>query len=246
MEFLRDTGWQAVIGLLGIVVAVVTYLLSRSKKRLVYYVLTETSLLSVNDEVKGKIKITYEKKDIQNLTLVILRLENRGNVHIASSDFEQKPIIFSFPDSEILSAEVTNVSPKNLKPVIQTDASNVTVEPLLLNKNDSITFKLVFSKYDKKVNVDGRIIGVKEIEKIEGGRNSSVIPPWVILVLLVLMFVFSLVLGFLFLLLILSKEPPGGFIAAVVLTGLVAAGLVGVMYDIYDNLANLVKSNRQK
>jgi hypothetical protein len=183
MEFLRDAGWQTIIGVLGIIVAVIIYLLQRSKKRLVYTILTETPLLSVNDEIKGKIKINYEAKEIQNLNLVILRIENRGNVHIAASDFE-KPITFSFPNSEILSAEVTDVSPKNLKPEISANSSTLTVQPLLLNKRDFLTVKLVFSAYEKGVQADARVTGVKEIEKFDGSGSYSIEPPWRVALLL--------------------------------------------------------------
>jgi hypothetical protein len=244
MEILRDAGWQAIIGILGIVVAVVTYFLSRSRKRLVYSIITETSLLSVNDEVKGKIKINYENKDIQNLSLVILRIENRGNVHISSLDFE-KPLSFSFSGSELLSAEVTSVSPKSLKPVVTTDPSNLTFAPLLLNKGDYIVVKLVFSTYTKKVETDARIVGIKEVEKIEGERNAFIAPIWLMYILLALLVGTSAMLAFLFVLLLISKEPSGP-LTGLIVNAVILAILYAITQTCYENAVNAVKSNRQQ
>jgi len=139
---------------------------------LTYTVVTETALLSVDDEIKGKIKIKYGRKNIQNIHLVLLRVENKGNVDIAWSDYE-KPIIFSFEDSEILSIEAVDVSPKNLKPAITNGPSQFTIEPILLNKKDYIVIKLLFSNYGGKIAVDTRILGVKEIERAFEGRVQS-------------------------------------------------------------------------
>jgi len=146
--------------------------LQRKHKRLTYTVVTETALLSVDDEIKGKIKIKYGRKNIQNIHLVLLRVENKGNVDIAWSDYE-KPIIFSFEDSEILSIEAVDVSPKNLKPAITNGPSQFTIEPILLNKKDYIVIKLLFSNYGGKIAVDTRILGVKEIERAFEGRVQS-------------------------------------------------------------------------
>ncbi len=169
MEILRDPIWQfwgAVISLLALVITSAIFILQRNKKRLAYYVLTETPLLSIDDEIRGKIKIKYGRKNIQNIQLVMMYLGNKGNVDIASSDYEQ-PILFSFPDSEILSAEIVEVSPKNLTPTMSTEMSKLTINPILLNKGDYIVIKLLFSNYSKQITADTRIIGVKEIEKAD-------------------------------------------------------------------------------
>ena len=177
MEFLRDSAWQFWGVVISVVTALITisiFLLQRKNKRLTYTVLTETPLLSVDDEIKGKIKIKYGRKNIQNIHLVLLKIQNQGNVDIASSDYE-KPIIFSFEDSEILSIEAVDVSPKNLKPTITNVLSKFTIEPILLNKKDYIVIKLLFSNYGSKIAVDTRILGVKEIQRFD--RNYD-LPRW--------------------------------------------------------------------
>lgn len=169
MEFLRDQIWQfwgAVIGALALLITVIFFILQRKNKRLTYSILTETPLLSVDDELRGKIKIQYGRKSIQNIYLVLLQIQNQGNVDIASSDYE-KPITFSFENSEILSIETVEVSPKSLTPTIISTLSSFTIEPILLNKKDHIVIKLLFSNYGRKVNVETHILGVKDIERFD-------------------------------------------------------------------------------
>lgn len=176
MDVLRDGVWQflgVVVGLLGVIVTIVIFQLQKNKKRLAYYILTDTSLLTVDDEIKGKIQINYENKNIQNIRLLILKIENIGNIDISSSDFEQ-PIIISFPNSEILSAGLIDASPRNLTPNIQIDSSKLTINPILLNKKDFLTYKFIFSDYGNIIDVNSRIIGVKHFEKgfVEDGGIS--------------------------------------------------------------------------
>jgi hypothetical protein len=95
IEFLRDSIWQFICGIGGIGVAVLIYFLQRRKKSLPYQVLAATPLLTVNEELKGKIQVTFEGTPVQNVHLVLLKILNNGNVPIASSDFEL-PLSFSF------------------------------------------------------------------------------------------------------------------------------------------------------
>jgi len=177
MEFLRDSAWQFWGLVVGVVTAFSIYLLQRKNKRLNYVVITETPLLSVDDEIKGKIKIKYGRKNIQNIYLVLLGVVNRGNVDIASSDYE-KPITFSFEDSEILSVEAVDAYPKNLKPTITNGPSQFTIEPILLNKKDYIVIKLLFSNYGGNIAVDTRILGVKEIQRVASGLKPFELLRW--------------------------------------------------------------------
>jgi hypothetical protein len=191
MEFLRDSIWQfwgVAIGLLAIFVAIVIPILQIRKKRLAYYILTETPLLSVDEEIKGKIKIKYDRKNIQNMYLVVLRIENIGNVDIASSDYEQ-PLTFSFPNSEIVSAEVIDVSPSSLKPAISQELSKIKINPILLNRKDYFVCKSLMSKYEGQINVDARIIGIKEVERVYVDNSKSLSRIYERIILLIVAFI---------------------------------------------------------
>ena len=166
MELLYDWQfWGVLLTLVGIGVTIAIAVWERNKKKLVYSELVNTSLLSVSDEIRGKIKVLYGKKAIQNVQLVEIKITNKGNVPIAPSDF-QEPIVFYFEDSELLNAEVTDVYPKNLKPEIKQNKSAIHLNPILLNSGEYIKLKMLFTKFSNKIEVTSRIIGIKAIERI--------------------------------------------------------------------------------
>lgn len=183
MPLLLD--WQflgVIVGILGVVVTVIIFYLQKNRKRLAYQVLTETPLLSVGDEIKGRVKITYDNKDIQNVHLVVIKIENIGNVDIAATDFA-RPMAVTFPNSEVLSTEVSETFPKTLNPILHIGRSGVSIEPVLLNKKDYLTIKFVFSHYENKIDVNAHILGVKEVESGFAVTNKTPQPVEIIVLL---------------------------------------------------------------
>lgn len=163
--------WGAVIGAVALIATIVIYFLQRNVKRFAYRILTETSLVSVGRKVRGKIKVFYDDKEIETLYLVVVEIVNNGNLEIRTSDFEEQPITIDFPNSNLVSVEVSNTSPKSLKPVISYEPTQVTIQPLLLNKKDSFTLELIFSKYEHVTEFHARIVGVKDIEELSNLKD---------------------------------------------------------------------------
>lgn len=176
MEILKtDWGfWGVVIGAIALIVTIVIYFLQRNVKRFAYRILTETSLVSVGRKVRGKIKVFYDDKEIENLYLVVLEIINNGNFEIRTSDFEEQPITINFPKSNLVSVEVSKTSPKSLKPAISYEPTQVTIQPLLLNKKDSFTLELIFSKYGQMAEFNARIVGIKDIEDLSSLKEVEV------------------------------------------------------------------------
>lgn len=178
MDILRDSVWQfwgVIVAIIGVVLSIMFFLAQKNRKRLAYQVLTDTPLLSVSDEIKGKIKIEYDDRSIQNIHLVMLKIENIGNIDIAASEYE-KGIVFNFPNSEILSAEVSDALPKNLKPVLKIEPSSLIIDPIMLNKKDHIVCKIVFANFGNVIEADARILGVKDIERAFSSDGTT--PAW--------------------------------------------------------------------
>src|SRR5688500_12158935 len=97
-DIFRDQIWQfigAILGLVALVATIIIYLLQRRKKSLVYEVVTSAPLLSMSDEVKGKVQILYEGSPVQLVHLLIINIFNDGNLGIQASDFE-RPLVFQF------------------------------------------------------------------------------------------------------------------------------------------------------
>lgn len=158
---------EVIIGIAAIFVAVAigifTLYFQRIKKSFSYFVLSQTPLLTVKEEVKGDIHISFKNMNIQDLYLVVINFWNSGNVPIEPSDFE-KCINLSFgDDSIIISVDILEKSPESLDPQFFIEENNVlSIMPLLLNSQDSFTFKFLITKF-KSITITSRIKGIKNI-----------------------------------------------------------------------------------
>jgi hypothetical protein len=163
-EFLRDPFWQfasAVLALVAIAISAVLYLLQRRRKALSYEVVSCTPLLSVREEVKGRVQIVFDDTSVSDAHMVVIRVLNSGNVPIIPSDYV-RPVKFDFGEiAQILSAEVMETSPDNIEACI--DPETLELMPVLLNSSDSIMLKILLARFDGTINMDGRIVGVKQI-----------------------------------------------------------------------------------
>ena len=168
MNYSDPNFWQIVGIITAVLIMAVTLYIQRNHKSLAFKVLTETSLISIGDELKGKLQVTLDGASVQNAHLVIIRIWNNGNVSIAKSDFE-KPMLFSFSEQvNILSAKVIEKTPQSLEPALALVSRNqFSIEPLLLNKQDSFTVKLLIADYLSKLSINARLNGVKDVKRVE-------------------------------------------------------------------------------
>ena len=189
MDILRDSIWQFggfVLALVAIGVSIFIYLKSRHRKELSYEIISNTSLVSIDDSddvVTGRIEILFEGHSVENVNLAITRLVNSGNVPIVKDDYDS-PIKFEFGvEAEIFSVKVIQSKPENLMPTMFVHYASphiklkslkgpIEIEPLLLNSKDEFTFKVLGSNIGK-ISAGGRIVGVKEIKLLEINRNVS-------------------------------------------------------------------------
>lgn len=179
-EFLRDPIWQFVgvtvactCGLVPIILSVFFFIFQHQYKSLAYEVLAETDLITIKEEVKGKLQVLYETVPVDNVSLVIMKIVNNGSVPLESSDFEN-PIIVSLNDNaKILDAQIIETVPGSLQPILSHQESSLAVEPLLLNNGDYITIKAVVTHYKSPPEVKARIVGVKNVSRISLPETES-------------------------------------------------------------------------
>jgi hypothetical protein len=164
LRYLTDPDWLAAIAaIISIIIVVIVYFAGKAKKSLSYEVLSENPLISIDNEIKGKLQILLDGKPIENVHLLLIRIINDGKVPITANDYE-RPVTLKFSkSSNILSAEHVGAEPANLvsKPTIHDGI--VTLEPVLMNSGDLFTIKVLVGEYTGPVDVDGRIAGVKNI-----------------------------------------------------------------------------------
>jgi hypothetical protein len=177
-EILRDPLWQfigVILALIAIGVSILIYLLQRNRKSLSYEVLSDTPLLTLKEELEGRLQILYEGTPIKNAQLIVIRILNSGNMPIPANDYE-RPLQFVFGNSaKILSAEVTDKVPDNLLANVTVTDHGFELKPTLLNSKDSITVKVLVSDYQKILKADARIIGVKSVQPMNDFPPGSLL-----------------------------------------------------------------------
>jgi len=188
LEFLSDPSSQFLIGviitLIAIIVSVVIYFKQKSSKKLSYKVVSNTSILTHEERVKGEFQLSYKAKKVDNVRLILLRIFNSGNVPITSADYEQ-PISIEFKDStQVLTAEVIRKRPSNLQAAVTIENRVVTLYPSLLNPADEIGLKILVSKFCNDINVSSRINGITKIDEVKDQQISTILSVALILGLL--------------------------------------------------------------
>lgn len=167
MNILRDPIWQFIGVIIAILFPLLLYVVQRNRKEVAYEIVSNTPILSLRTEVKGKVQVLLDNKPVNEARLVILRIWNSGNQPIRTEDYDQKnPIKFNFGSgTEVLDADILETIPSDLKSrsILRLNSESIEIEPLLLNRKDSIKIKLLISRFNGDISIDGRIVGVKQI-----------------------------------------------------------------------------------
>jgi hypothetical protein len=190
MEFFQSSvgqGIEAIIVFGSLLLAGFCFLKQRRRKEISYRILANTPVLTVRREVEDRVRMTLGGHQIADARLVMIRLWNSGNIPIVTNDYIL-PITFNFGrDVEILDAEILETNPNNIQVPLKLDTlvkqehisdekgkgvsvdgvrfRNLTIEPPLLNSSDCFTLKVLLTNapYKEKIQLDGRIVGVKEL-----------------------------------------------------------------------------------
>jgi hypothetical protein len=132
-------------------------------------------LLKVDRAIKDDMQILYKGRPVEQGYLILIKIINSGSSPIRKDDFE-RPISIKFnKEASILSAEIANTDPEELEASASYNVRNMTLEPCLMNKGDSITLRFIVNKLRGDISIDGRIVGVKRIKKIVENRYESLI-----------------------------------------------------------------------
>lgn len=162
----RDSVWQFV----GVVVALLLYLAARKRKAVSFNV-AATTLLTVSEELEGKIQVLYEGEPAKSLTVMTIKVWNSGNQPILKSDYEH-PITFSSGEkSTILAATVVEAEPITIDAVARAQGNVVVLDPALLNPGDAVTIKVLARDAGETIDSGGRIAGVKQLQANRGGQH---------------------------------------------------------------------------
>ena len=178
LDLFRDPLWQFVgvlLALAAIAGSFIIYFLQRQRKSISYEVISKNQLLTVGEELAGKLQVLYEGEPATDICLLVLKLSNSGNQPVAMSDYERPISLGTGTHSRILSVAVTEKDPEALSVELTVEQSRVVLQPLLLNSNDFIILKLLVSDFGGAVIADARIVGVKGISKASQNSGYSLL-----------------------------------------------------------------------
>ena len=178
LDAFRDPMWQfigAISGIGALMVAIVAIFVQRRRKELSYEVLSNSPVLSVQEEIEGKLVILFEQQPVKAVQLLEVKLANSGNQPITSSDFET-PITLEFGEkSKILTGEVTGTATEGLMASISVEQCHIALNPLLLNRGDSVTIRVLVANYEKPPTVGGRVVGVSRIRRGRSDLGTTIV-----------------------------------------------------------------------
>lgn len=173
-EFLQRNIVAIISILISVTLTLTIYFKNKKRKELSYEVLSATSLIMSDDQIRNKIQIMMDGEEIKgDVHLVLLKIKNTGNIHIEPKDFEDD-INIDIYDGAILIAEISETKPSNLAVKIDNLGGLLgitSISPLLLNPKDEITVKLLVQDYQNNAVVSSRIAGIKEVVKIKNRIN---------------------------------------------------------------------------
>jgi hypothetical protein len=155
---------RTLLAVLGIVVSVTIYRLNKKRKELSYDIVRNAKLFLLNDELKSRVQVALDGKPVNDLSLAIIDIANTGNEPIQKDDFD-KPFTLKFgSEAEIISARILGAKPDDLDVHLSTNASDVILQPLLLNKGDGMTIEVLTAESSTKISHSARIVGIPEVK----------------------------------------------------------------------------------
>lgn len=161
--------------LISATVAIGLYRLSRRRKSIVYEFLSMTRLLSMQEEIAGRVRILVDGVDVQDVGLVQIRIVNTGTDPIRAADYV-RPISFSVDDGvRIVEAEIADKKPESIDATIAKEDQRATLIPTLINSKESLVIKLLIANFNGNIKTDARIEGV-ELKPKPSLRDSKWTP----------------------------------------------------------------------
>ncbi len=163
-----------VIGVCSLVLTIfgiIVTLKQRNRRSCSYQIVSSAPVVSVRPEFKSKVQVQFEGKLVEDAHQVILRIWNSGDAFIKPDEFII-PIKFNFGSAEVLgSPEILETIPDQLRESVSLlcdiKNENVTLKPLLLDKNESIKWKVLLTRFTGDIKVEGKIAGVRKIRRLE-------------------------------------------------------------------------------
>jgi len=172
-DLLRDPLWQFVGVLIALIALYISIWQARRRKRIAYRIVSNISVARIDRSTfyDGRLQILFDGQPLDDAQVLQVQVGNTGNQSIRAADYES-PLSFSIDQSaRILDAEIVDAKPSSLQPAITVYPTMVSIAPTLLNSGDSFTLKILTTSFEGTISASGRIVGVKEILRIDRERE---------------------------------------------------------------------------
>jgi hypothetical protein len=159
---------RTILAMVALAVPFTIYFLNRKRKALCFDVVRNDKLFQLDEELKSRVQVTVDGRLVDNVSLVIIDIMNTGNEPIKKDDFD-KPLSFFFGDNaEVISARVLGAKPDDICAQLSVMPASVSLDPLLLNKSDSMSIEIILTKSTKMISHTARIVGIPDVKNVTG------------------------------------------------------------------------------
>jgi|GEM_PF-5662914 len=195
---------------LGLVIPVTLWVLDKKSSALGVEVISRSDLgLTLPEGVKSSLFLVLDGERVSDPTYTVIEFRNDGSAPISASNFEGA-LELKFGLATVLAAQVIDVLPSALSPVIERSSSGIKVSPLLLNPSDRFQIGVLSKGSAPVVEIRGRIAGVADVAVSEGRRFKLHDNPWLLISVIIMLQVSGLTL----LMLDASQSLPGNWITS--------------------------------
>jgi hypothetical protein len=156
---------SALAAIAALIIPIVLFAVGRQSKALAVETISRATVADLTDPALSLLRLTYNAHPVNQVTMVTIEVANRGTRPVEPRDFECPIVIhFEVPDS-LLAVTLGEKDPRNLAPQIMSDASSITIAPMLLNPGDRFRLTLLLRGGFSEPTVDSRISGIRSISR---------------------------------------------------------------------------------
>jgi hypothetical protein len=168
--------WKYFIALIasvaGVVVPVWLWQADLNSKSLSIRLITRVSLNSVDNKTFPDIELSINGSKLTNPTLIEFIVKNDGSRPILATDFESPLEIRLESASSFVKTRVSNKTPRDIDPIISSENKQITLKPMLINPQDSITISTYTSGDSPVFGYKARVAGVSNVSYEDDSINK--------------------------------------------------------------------------
>jgi hypothetical protein len=161
---------STLIAIAGVLAPIWLWQSDQDSRALTLTVVSKTPIAT--NSIDG-LQVTLDNQSVKNLYVSSIDLINTGSKPIQTSDFDAPIKIQVGTSAKLLRAKIENTSPKDIKPSIEFNNSELKIAPLLLNPKDKMRISIISSENSPEFTPASRISGISAIEMIDNTTPSK-------------------------------------------------------------------------